>query len=402
MKRKNILVVTYWSFREPLIQTYTLPYIKLIQKELPKGSQVFLFTLEKKNIKVSTQEKYELIKQNIILVDSDYSRFGVKALFSMFIIFFRLSFLIFNKNIFSIHCWCTPGGAIGYILSKITGKRLILDSYEPHADAMVESNVWKKNSIAFKILFLLEKLQTRRAASIISATEGMRGYMKARYNEVKESFYVKPACVDFRKFDIKKSNNQDLIEKLGLSDKIIGVYAGKFGGIYLDREVFDLLKVASDIWGEKFHFLLLTNENPDTILKYAKASGFPEIQLTHMFVEHRYIADYLGIADFAITPVKPIPTKRYCTPIKNGEYWAMGLPVLSTKGISDDSDIIMTNQIGSIFEPNNFSSYTAAIKEIDELIKKKEQLTLKAVEIAEKYRSFKIAARIYQEIYGEA
>ena len=45
------------------------------------------------------------------------------------------------------------------------------------------------------------------------------------------------------------------------------------------------------------------------------------------------------------TPVKPVPTKRYCTPVKDGEYWALGLPVIITEGISDDSGIIRENGI---------------------------------------------------------
>ena len=36
-------------------------------------------------------------------------------------------------------CWCMTAGSLGYILSKTSGKNLVIDSYEPHAEAMVEN-----------------------------------------------------------------------------------------------------------------------------------------------------------------------------------------------------------------------------------------------------------------------
>lgn len=54
-----------------------------------------------------------------------------------------------------------PAGALGYVLSKFTGSKLIIDSYEPHAESMVENGTWKKSSLKFKILFWLEKNRAR-------------------------------------------------------------------------------------------------------------------------------------------------------------------------------------------------------------------------------------------------
>jgi len=109
------------------------------------------------------------------------------------------------------------------------------------------------------------------------------------------------------------------------------------------------------------------------------------------------------LGDFGITPVKPIPTKRYCTPIKDGEYWALGLPVVITKGISDDSDIIKKYKIGSVLEELNEKNYLKAIQEIDVLLKNNTRMELynKIRPIAEKYRNFDIAEKVYKEIYGK-
>ena len=113
------------------------------------------------------------------------------------------------------------------------------------------------------------------------------------------------------------------------------------------------------------------------------------------------ITEYLQLADFAINFVKPVPSKRYCTSIKDGEYWAMGLPIVITKNISDDSDIIKNNKIGSVLEELNNKAYLKAIKEIDELLSNnsREELYQKIRPIAEKYRNYSLADEIYSKIY---
>jgi glycosyltransferase involved in cell wall biosynthesis len=109
----------------------------------------------------------------------------------------------------------------------------------------------------------------------------------------------------------------------------------------------------------------------------------------------------MGLADFALTPVKPIPTKQYCTPIKDGEYWALGLPVVIPRNISDDSDIIQKNDIGAVLESLNAESYKKAVLKIDSLIKQpRKQNFDKIRSIAQRYRSFEIAEMVYKNLYN--
>ena len=44
--RKNILVLTQWSYKDPLIQAYTLPYVDIIAAIIPPGSRIYLVTFE--------------------------------------------------------------------------------------------------------------------------------------------------------------------------------------------------------------------------------------------------------------------------------------------------------------------------------------------------------------------
>jgi len=403
---KNLLILTYWSYKDALIQTYTLPYIRIIRKNLPQKSKIYLFTIEQEFFKMSNedwqQEKEKLKKENIHLLRFKYSKFGFRMIFKFVRLFTSLFLLILTKKISTIHAWCTPAGAIAYILSVLTFRPLIIDSYEPHAIPMVESGTWNKSSLKFKILFILEKLQAKRAKYIIGCVSKMKEFAEETYNIRIINFYSKPACISINDFTPDLSVKNKLIKKYNLKDKVVCVYAGKFGGLYLENETFDFFKFCQEFWGNRFRVLLLTNHSQDEIINYCNFSKFDSNKIIRLFVNYNEVPNYMSLADFAIDPIKPIPSKRFATPIKTGEYWAIGLPVIITKDISDDSDIIEKEDIGYVLKELTPNEYKNAIKKIDNLLKE-DQIILKQKirTVAVKYRSFNIAEKIYNNIYGK-
>ncbi|MBS1681424.1 MAG: glycosyltransferase [Bacteroidetes bacterium] len=402
---KNILILTYWSYHDALIQTYTLPYVKIILKNLPKGSKIYLLTLEKDGQALKSPKRSEIEtafkSDEIEWLPIQYQPFGFFAFFMWTSASLKLSLLILQKKISVIHCWCTPAGAIGYLLATLLNRKLVIDSYEPHAEAMVENGTWTRKSLAFRLLFWLEKKQTQKAEFIIAATKGMREYAQEKYEVSIHQYFVKPACVDLNLFSIKDIKNEKLLEELNLSGKIVCVYAGKFGGIYLDKEVFDFLKVASEYWGESFRVLILTSHKRNEIVSFCNSVGLsPEIVIS-LFVDHKQVPTYLGLGDFAMTPVKPVNTKRFCTPIKDGEYWALGLPVVIPANISDDSAIIEKTKIGVVLTRLEYSAYREAIEKMDKLLhQESDNLYSKIRSVAEQYRSFDIAEKVYASVYA--
>ncbi len=404
---KNILVTTFWSYKDALVQTYTLPYLQIMHKHLPEGSKIFLLTIEQSRFKIPNEEiqniEKELAKYQIISIRFPYFNYGIISLLNWIRIIAYLFFLILFQNIQVIHSFCTPSAMAGYILAKLTRRTFLVDSYEPHAEASVENGDWQRTSFRFKLLFYFEKLLSQHANYIISATEGMRKYAKEKYAKEFTHFYVKPACVNLSLFSDKNRKLPHLVKEFGFEDKIVCVYAGKFGGIYLDSEVFSFFKVAYHFWGDKFRLLILTSHQAAEIEAKMQAVDLPTSILTVRFAKHAEIADYMGMADFGITPVKPIPSKRYCTPIKDGEYWALGLPIVITKNISDDSEIVETNKIGAVLQDFTDAEYLRCVQEIDTLLQthNAKELYSKVRKIAEKYRSFAIAENIYKEIYGK-
>lgn len=399
---KNVLILTYWSYKDALMQSYTLPYVKIIKKQ-SIINKIFLVTIEQPFHKMNNEawriECERLRKENIELIRFRYDNFGFKMFFRIIGFIPQLVRLIRKENIASIHSWCMPAGALGYILSILTTKPLIIDSYEPHAEAMVENGTWKKTSFKFKLLFWLEKKQSNRAGIVIALTEGMKKYAQEKYNVTLNNFYVKPALVNLNKFDVTEESYVFNRKKYGVEDKVVCIYAGKLGGIYLEEEIFDFIKVAYQHWGDRLKVFLLTNEDIKKITTYLESKNIPSNCVDAKFVSYDEIHTYYGLSDFAINPVKPVPSKRYCTSIKDGEYWAAGLPVIITKDISDDSEIIEKENIGYVLKELSSIEYNNACIKIKGLIEDKRLIHKKIRAIAIKYRSFEIANEIYEEIY---
>lgn len=402
-----LLIFTQWSYKDALIQTYTLPYVKIIRQAIPADKKIFLVTSEQEAISLSPEEIVQINnswkEQNIELVAFPYRRFGIKKLLGFAAQVMRIFRLILANRVDVIHAFCTPAGGMAWVLSVLTGRKLVIDSFEPHAVAMVENGTWSKTGWAYRILFWLEKRQAQRATYIISATKGMRDFAKTTYGiDIGPKMFVKGACVDTTLFYPRPKDLQ-LASSLGLGDdKIVCVYAGKLGDIYYNEEVFSFLKAAHSYWGDRFRFLLLTNKKRAVLDAQLDQAGIPREVLVNQFVPHQDVPRYMSLADFGITPVKPVPSKRYCTPIKDGEYWAMGLPVVISPNISDDSEIIQQTGTGVVLDMADASAHQAALEQLDKLLNGTDKMALreKILHNAETYRSYSIPARIYPAIYA--
>ena len=80
----NILVFTQWSFKDALVQTYTLPYVDIIRKIISPERKIILVTSEQAHIALSKSEADQVNKdwqsRNMQWLPEPYQRFGIKKL----------------------------------------------------------------------------------------------------------------------------------------------------------------------------------------------------------------------------------------------------------------------------------------------------------------------------------
>lgn len=387
----NILVLTYWNYNDALVQTYTLPYVEMMSKHLNEGEKIFLVTLNKDENLINPPKNFG---NQIIHVPLKYYPFSPKMVFNIFRMTSTLKKLIKKNNIQKIHAWCTPAGVIGYLLSKSTKIPLIIDSYEPHAESMVENGEWQPNSNAYKILHWFEQKMSSHAEAVIALSGKMKDYAKEKYNVDLQNFFVKPAL-------FVEKENQFLLNRADLNideNATVGIYAGKFGGIYLYEETLELIK-ASQNYFENHFFIVLTANNTNEILSKMEEKHIDTSKIIVKKVPQDEVMNYMGIANYAINPVKPVPSKRCCTSIKDTEYWQAGLPIIISKEIGDDSNLIETYNLGYVLQSYTEEEFSKAFQKIEELIieaKVKERIQANILPIRKK----EVAEKIYNKIYG--
>ncbi|MBI2258849.1 MAG: hypothetical protein HYU67_08125 [Flavobacteriia bacterium] len=93
MIHKNVLIITSWSFNDALIQTYTLPYVEMISKQLSKDSKIFLVTLDRE------KSKNLVLNPKINLISFDYYPLGFKGIVMWLKLLFGLKRLIYKELI---------------------------------------------------------------------------------------------------------------------------------------------------------------------------------------------------------------------------------------------------------------------------------------------------------------
>ena len=392
----NVLIITYWAFDDALIQSYTLPYVRIIKSMLNPGSTVYLVTQEPNQL---TLEKIASISDlDFVTKPSLYQPFSKKTIFKLRNLVKTLSRFIDDNEIQTIHAWCAPAGAIGYLLHKKTGKRLVIDSFEPHAESLVENRTWKKSGLANNILSYFEKKQANAAEHLIALTNSMKAYAKTKYNCENPNFHVKPAAVNLALFD--RSKYPSIKKELGIKpNTIVCIYAGKIGGIYLEDEIFKFWKQCSLIF-EDFKVLFLSNYDTESFRQKLKFHDLDESTVIKKFVPYTEVPKYMAQADFALNPVKPVPTKRHCTSIKDGEYWAMGLPVVITKDISEDSALISETNLGVVIENYDDEGLKSAALKIKEMLATEADYTQKIRSLAIRFRNIESQKSIYELIYS--
>jgi len=145
-----------------------------------------------------------------------------------------------------------------------------------------------------------------------------------------------------------------------------------------------------------FNLIILTPQAQDGIISKLEEAGCNLdccIVKNAPFTEVPY---YLNAADFAFSTIKSTPHRKFCSPVKNGEYWACGLPVLIPDGIGDDSQILKETGLGVVMEDMNEPE--KYFKQLEDLIKadRKEEIR----QLAIKYRNPEITREVYKKVLG--
>jgi hypothetical protein len=145
-------------------------------------------------------------------------------------------------------------------------------------------------------------------------------------------------------------------------------------------------------------FKFITNENPDFILSKATKKGLEKKYFDIAAAKRQEVPTELAKIDIGIFFIKPVFSKQASSPVKQGEFMAMGIPVITNSGIGDTDSVIQRYNSGILINDFTLSDYRKAVCEIEKLRTASKINLLKG---ASEYFSLEYGVETYNTVYAK-
>jgi glycosyltransferase involved in cell wall biosynthesis len=398
MSGKRVLFLSYWSADEPLVRSTILPYLVLMAND-PRIVEVVLLTVERSGgSNISGLESLSGVRHVMV-----HTRFRGWDLLSKLDLFIRLPLLLIRMirrwKIDVLDSKAALAGGVAYLVHRIIGIPYIVESFEPHSEYMADCGVWSRQGLYYKVSRFLELKQRHTARYLVTVTWNYYHYLISE-GVPKERIKVIPSITDLERFAFDPSARESMRARSGWVDAVIGIYVGKFGGLYYDEDAFQVFRKAKDRFGPSFKLVILTMDPGVFVRRRLAEVGLPEEDVIVQYAPHQDVPNWLSMADLAFSTIRYAPNGLYQSPVKNGEYWANGLPVLLTHGVSDDHQIIQECPwSGALFDVSVAGSVERALDHMAQLVSAGIDRD-RIMGLAREFRSIDIAKKVYTEIFS--
>ena len=387
----NFCFISYWGVREGLTQATVIPHLEILMS-LKQVDKIHFISMERAVGNAETIDIPGVTHHHIKSSESTLDKLTDRNK-----VFQRMEKLQTEEPIDFIIARGVMAGWLSLKIVKRYSIPLSVESYEPHADYMVEDGIWRKNGVRYRILRKAEIEELKIAKYVFPVSEAYRIHLIKHSGANPERVVVMPCCVNIENFKFNEVKRTLTRTQLGLSAKnIVGIYTGKLGGIYLDEEAIEIIKHTQTFFGRDIFRLIILSPAADKWREKLIFAGFNESEFAINCVPQSDVGDFLSAADFGLSLHRPTPSKMGISPIKNGEYLANGLPIIMPDGIGDDSKIIREKGFGVIIDDVSQIGKTDLSPLLS--IINKDRITGKLAQYAREYRSFNIVRNNYLQL----
>jgi len=245
----KILFIGFWGLDDPLTLSTTFPNLELLA-ELPNVELIRFATVEREaQVVPAFRLPFTTTKITHQPLISQPRRSLIGTKLEEFLRFPReLTAIVHELDIDVIIGRGAMAGALAYLTSKRTGKPFYVESFEPHADYMLESGVWSRYDPRYIFQRFWEGKEKKYAQGLMPVAENYRRQLQREGLDVRNIVTV-PCPVNLTSFAPNVTIGRAIRDRLGFgADTIVGIYVGKFGDIYYDAEAFDLFRAAANFF----------------------------------------------------------------------------------------------------------------------------------------------------------
>lgn len=375
----KVAFISYWGINQGLTRSTVFPHLDFLVNN-DAVEQVYFFSIEREEI----SELPELHKKirHYPVYEKKTSLPGMEKFTTLREIYKRLidlgPELVFARS--------SLAGIPAYFYYKKTKTPYVVESFEPHASYMIDAGEWQKNGMKNKLLTYYESQQKKTAHYLLPVSNNYAEVLRSEGVE-EERIDVLPCTVDTEKFYVNTDSRSEIRNLLGIdNDTVLGVYVGKFGGIYQEEEAFKNMQNGLQQFAA-YSLLVLTPHPEKEVFDLAAKANFSKDLLSVVSVPFEEVPKYLSAADIAFATYKQMSSNQYLSPIKVGEYQACELFTVITDGVGDDADLMEQEGVGlKLSHIDQLRSAYANYRKENSLL------------YVQKYRSRKLMKEIYGKI----
>lgn len=359
----DAVYLAYWSVNDPLFRSQSLPILRGLARH---GWRFAAVTFEQPEWRLARAEERELqrelAREGLVWYPLRYHKrppvvatgldiaAGTRAALALAV---RLGARAFHGR-------GTVPGAMALLAAAVTRRRFFYDADGPLSQEYVDAGIWDAGSLPHRMTRWFEGRSFRRADAVAVLTERRRLEVQG---QTRSRVAVLPCAVALDRFADQREAGRRLKQELRLTGSVL-VYAGKAGGWYLTDTMFDFAAEFQKVAGA-LTVLVLTSQEPSRFLRPAADRS---VHCVVRHATHREVPGYLAAADAGLSFVLEAPSKTACSPVKNGEYLAAGLPIVTTPAVGDYSDWIATDRVGIVARPSAPDGLRRAATELQQLL----------------------------------
>ncbi len=306
--------------------------------------------------------------------------------------------LIKRKNVDLVHCRSYVSAFIMLIVSCLIRIKFIFDVRGLYPDEMVESGVWSKNSLSYRVSRWLEKLCLYKANAAVVVTERQREILIARAGKkVGEKVFLIRNCTNTDRFKVAKPGRNEVRRAIGVENDVVFVWlVGQIRGVHMPKETISFFQECKKEIKSSRLLVLTQSSNVTELLE---ANGLNDSDYIVCCIAPDSVPDYLSASDVALALVDP---DHEDIGIKFAEYLAAGLPVVINyrNFASEQVELVKTKGIGTIIKVFSETGYKQSCREIINMLSSHNSIKLQSSEVAESYYSLKSAVNQYAEVYA--
>lgn len=363
----NILYIAYWGALEPLGRSLIVPSVIELSR---LGAKITLVTFEKP-LDLAEEDHVRYVRQRlsdagIHWLPKRYHKWPKTPATAYDAAIGVASGLsrTFRESIDVIHGRCFLGGVIGIAVAKLTGKPFVYHNEGFYPDEQVDGGVWTQESASYRLAKYLEDQMYARSDGVIALSKRARDQIRAMsFVDQEKPIVVAPSCVDLEHFSGKsiqrRPSRQDRLLEL--------VYIGSVGGRY-DLDRIGRFMSSVNRKERRANLTVYSKADPELVRDLLERGGLKD-GWVHKAASYDEMPTILPRYDAGLFSLRQGLSEHGCSPTKVGEYWASGIPVITTPNVSDVDAIIAKNQVGVVIEDDSEAADLSAFDKTVELLK---------------------------------